>query len=50
MMERTQGNPDVMIGLVDGPVAMPHPELAGVWIREVAGQLLRVRRHGLGLA
>ena len=39
LMERTQGSPDVMVGLVDGPVAMTHPDLAGARIREVPGEL-----------
>src|SRR5215813_3557066 len=31
------GNPDVTIGLIDGPVAIAHPDLAGARIREVPG-------------
>jgi subtilisin family serine protease len=38
-MERTSGRREVTIGLIDGPVALDHPELAGVNIREVAGRL-----------
>jgi len=38
-MERTSGNPEVMIGLIDGPVAMTHPDLAGARIREVPARL-----------
>jgi subtilisin family serine protease len=38
LMERTRGNPTVVIGLIDGPVAMGHPDLAGARIREVPGR------------
>jgi subtilisin family serine protease len=34
-MERTSGRPDVTIGLIDGPVAVDRPELAGQHIREI---------------
>jgi hypothetical protein len=27
LMERTSGNPEVKIGLIDGPVAIEHPDL-----------------------
>jgi subtilisin family serine protease len=37
LMQRTQGNPNVMIGLVDGPVATDHPDLAGERIRQLPG-------------
>lgn len=36
LMDRTSGRPDVTIGLIDGPVAMNHPELAS-HIREIPG-------------
>ena len=29
LMERTSGRGDVIIGLLDGPVAMTHPDLVG---------------------
>ena len=38
-MERTTGRPEVTIGLIDGPVLMSHPDLAGRSMREVAGKL-----------
>jgi len=31
----TPGNADVMIGLIDGPVAVTHPDLAEARIREI---------------
>jgi hypothetical protein len=37
LMDRTNGRPDVTIGLIDGPVAMNHPELASQHIREIPG-------------
>jgi subtilisin family serine protease len=33
LMQRSSGAPDVVIGLIDGPVAMDHPDLAGSHIR-----------------
>jgi Subtilisin-like serine proteases len=37
LMDRTSGRPDVTIGLIDGPVAMHHPELASEHLREIPG-------------
>jgi subtilisin family serine protease len=37
LMERTSGSPDVKIGLIDGPVATQHPDLAGGHLRELPG-------------
>ena len=37
LMNRTSGRSDVIIGLIDGPVAMNHPELASQHIREIPG-------------
>jgi subtilisin family serine protease len=37
LMERTSGSPDVQIGLIDGPVATEHPDLAGGHLREIPG-------------
>src|SRR5436190_13188690 len=37
LMARTSGSPGVTIGLIDGPVVMQHPELAGGVLREIAG-------------
>jgi subtilisin family serine protease len=38
-MERTGGRAEIEVGLIDGPVAMDHPDLPGPNIREVAGKL-----------
>jgi subtilisin family serine protease len=39
LMERTRGRPEMMVGLIDGPVAMSHPDLADANIREIPGRL-----------
>ena len=38
LMARSTGRSQVVIGLIDGPVAMDHPDLSGAHIREVPGQ------------
>lgn len=35
LMERTSGRPEIAVGLIDGPVAIDHPDLGGGRIREV---------------
>ena len=37
LMSRTSGRPQILVGLVDGPVAMNHPDLAGERLREIPG-------------
>ena len=37
LMQLSSGRPDVVIGLIDGPVAVKHPDLANARIREVPG-------------
>src|SRR6266850_2155536 len=39
LMAHTRGSPDVTVGLIDGPVAMSHPDLMGASIREIPGSL-----------
>lgn len=39
LMERTTGRPEIIIGLIDGPVAMNHPDLVSEHIRGVSGSL-----------
>ena len=39
LMELTSGRPEIVIGLVDGPVVMTHPDLAGENVREVPGRI-----------
>jgi subtilisin family serine protease len=39
LMERTSGRAEIKVGLIDGPVATDHPDLAGHNIREVAGKI-----------
>ena len=37
LMERTSGSPELKIGLIDGPVVIQHPDLAGEHLREIPG-------------
>ena len=39
LMQLSQGTPEVAIALIDGPVVMDHPDLAGSTIREIPGKL-----------
>jgi subtilisin family serine protease len=39
LMARTSGRPEISIGLIDGPVALDHPDLAAENIHEVPGKL-----------
>ena len=39
LMARTQGAPTVAIALIDGPIALDHPDLLGTNIREVPGRI-----------
>jgi hypothetical protein len=39
LMERTSDSPDMLIGLIDGPVVMTHPDLAEGKIRALPGTL-----------
>ncbi len=39
LMERTSGRPEIVIGLIDGPVVMNHPDLTGGNIREIPGNI-----------
>src|SRR2546430_11843033 len=39
LMERTSGQPEMMVGLLDGPVATNHPDLASEHIREIPGSI-----------
>ena len=38
LLERSSGKPEIKIGLIDGPVAIDHPDLATENIREVPGE------------
>jgi|SRR5271165_1603620 len=38
LMHRTQGRPEIAVALIDGPVALNHPDLAGASIRELPGK------------
>jgi subtilisin family serine protease len=39
LMELTTGRPEIVIGLVDGPVVIGHPDLAGESVREIPGRI-----------
>ena len=39
LMGRTSGRAEIMVGLIDGPVAVNHPDLVSENIREVPGKL-----------
>jgi subtilisin family serine protease len=39
LMDITNGNPDILVGLIDGPVALDHSGLASGGIREIPGKL-----------
>ena len=39
LMQLSQGAPEVEIALIDGPVVLDHPDLAGSIIREIPGKL-----------
>ena len=38
LMESTSGRPEVVVGLIDGPVVRDHPDLAGDHVRHVRGK------------
>jgi subtilisin family serine protease len=38
LMERTSGRREIVIGLLDGPVAVTHPDLMGANLREIPGK------------
>jgi len=37
LMQRTSGRAEITIALIDGPVALSHPDLAGASLRELSG-------------
>jgi subtilisin family serine protease len=39
LMELTSGRPEILVGLLDGPVAIHHPDLVGEHIREIPGSV-----------
>src|SRR5690242_5202756 len=39
LMELTNGRPEITVGLIDGPVAVNHSDLAEAIIREIPGTL-----------
>ena len=45
LVAKTNGRPEISIGLIDGPVFLAHPDLAGQNIREVPGKLRGTCAH-----
>jgi len=39
LMELTSGRPEIVIGLIDGPVVIGHPDLASENVREIPGRI-----------
>src|SRR5712691_8171111 len=39
LMERTSGQPEIIVGLLDGPVATNHPDLESEHIRQIPGSI-----------
>ncbi len=39
LMKLTRGRPEIVVGLIDGPVAMNHPDLVSENIREIPGSV-----------
>src|SRR6266581_2894817 len=39
LMELTRGRPEMVVGLIDGPVAINHSDLASEKIREIPGKM-----------
>lgn len=50
LMQRTSGRPELTVGLIDGPVAINHPDLASENIREVPGTIRGVCSTASSLA
>jgi subtilisin family serine protease len=57
LMRETSGRPEVLVGLIDGPIATDHPDLLGARVRRLdsplplAGDVARAaRRHGTFVA
>lgn len=50
LMELSNGRPETVIGLIDGPVAIDHPDLAGENIRKIPGQLRGICTIGNSVA
>jgi subtilisin family serine protease len=50
LMKRGQGRPETMVALIDGPIALNHPDLAGAIIREIPGRAKGTCTRGETLA
>ena len=50
LMERTSGRPEIRVGLIDGPVAIHHPELASENVHEIPGVMRGVCAQASSIA
>jgi len=50
LMQRTQGRAQITIALIDGPVALSHPDLSHAAVREIPGRLKGTCSRSQGLA
>jgi len=50
LMAHTRGSPDLTVGLIDGPVAMSHPDLVATRIHEIPGRLAGTCAHASSAA
>jgi subtilisin family serine protease len=50
LMKLSHGSPDITVALIDGPVVLEHPELAGATIREIPGKLNGTRGRNASIA
>jgi hypothetical protein len=49
LMDQTRGHPDILVGLIDGPVATTHPDLTAARIRQIPGNNGGMCRQPMGL-
>jgi subtilisin family serine protease len=50
LVAKTDGRPEIVIGLIDGPVFLTHPDLTGQNIQEVPGRLRGTCAHANSVA
>ena len=50
LMDLTSGRPDIVVGFIDGPLAVHHPDLAGAQIRMMPGKLAGACTHSRSAA
>jgi subtilisin family serine protease len=50
LLEKSSGRPEITVGLIDGPVALDHPDFAGQRIREITGSAACTNRDSAACA